>query len=278
MGDDLSIKTLGFFFAVFVSTMCYAGLALFDGTYYIAIFSNDFAVVSIDSRSTDPLRPEIPPNDQYCKILPLSDDLIFFSTGLVAAKEDNQVIVDAAAVASEVYATASHPPDLGELIDQWDIRIRPSYTKMFMMHSEIAESFSRQPITSGLFIGISRSNRMALAQAELTYTTDGHIDTHLSYHEPAGNGIEIFHGGHPEIIEELDHGMTERARAKIAQMKARRPRAPGVDVWADRSSMAVKVVMDWSNDPTIGGEIASIIIERGKKLRWFNRPTFCTDN
>ena len=278
MGDDLIIKKLGFFFAIFASTMCYAGFALFDGTYYIAIFSDDFAIVSIDSRTTDPLRPEVPPNDKYCKIVPLSDDLIFFSTGLVAAKEDNRVMLDAAEAAREVYATASHPTDLGELIDRWDIHIRPSYTKMIMMHPEIADIFSKKPIIDGLFIGISRSNRMALAQAELTYTTDGQINTHLNYHEPAGNGIEIFHGGHPEIIEELDRGMTGRARAKIAKMKARQARASGVDVLADKSSMAVKAVMDWSNDPTIGGDIASIIIERGKKWRWFSRPTFCTEN
>jgi hypothetical protein len=83
-----------------------------------------------------------------------------------------------------------------------------------MMHSEIVETISKKPIVSGLFIGISRSNRMALAQAELTYTTDGHINSYLNYHEPAGNGIPIFHGGHPEIIEELDRGITERARAR----------------------------------------------------------------
>jgi hypothetical protein len=72
---------------------------------------------------------------------------------MVAAKEDNLVILDAAAAAREVYTTGSHPPDLGELIDRWDIRIRPSYTKMIMMHSEIAEIFSKKPIINGLFIG-----------------------------------------------------------------------------------------------------------------------------
>jgi hypothetical protein len=158
-GDSLFMKTIGFCFVVFASTICCTfGFALFDGTY-IAMFSNDFAVVSIDSRSTDPLHPETPPNDQYCKILPLSDDLVFFGTGMAAAKEDNRVILDAEEAARDVYVTASHPLDLGELIDRWDIRIRPSYTKMIMMHPEIA---------AGLFIGISRSNRMALAQAELT--------------------------------------------------------------------------------------------------------------
>jgi hypothetical protein len=111
MGDSLIIKTIGFFFAVFASTICCTfGFALFDGTYYIAMFSNDFAVVSIDSRSTDPLHPETPPNDQYCKILPLSDDLVFFGTGMVAAKENNKVILDAEESARDVYATASHPP------------------------------------------------------------------------------------------------------------------------------------------------------------------------
>jgi hypothetical protein len=176
----LNVKKLCYFFVIFASTMCCAfGLALFDGTYYIAMFSNDFAVVSIDSRSTDPLHPENPPNDQYCKILPLSDDLVFFSTGMVAAKEDNEVILDATAAARDVYATSSHPVDLGELIDRWDVRIKPSYTKMIMMHPEIISIISGKPIVNGLFIGISRSNRMALAQAELTYTADGHINTYL---------------------------------------------------------------------------------------------------
>jgi hypothetical protein len=80
------------------------------------MFSNDFAVVSIDSRSTDPLHPETPPNDQYCKIITLSDDLVFFGTGMVAVKEDNQVILDAAAAARDVFGTASHPADLVRLL------------------------------------------------------------------------------------------------------------------------------------------------------------------
>jgi hypothetical protein len=81
---------------------------------------------------------------------------------------------------------------------------------------------------------------MALAQAELTYSPDGHISTYRNYHEPAGNGIPIFQGGHTEIIEELDRGTTQRARMKIAEVKARQATASGVDVWAIRSSMLVK--------------------------------------
>jgi hypothetical protein len=117
------VKKLGFSVAIFASTMCYPfGFTLFNSADYIAIFSNDFAVVSVDSRSTDPLHPELPPNDQYCKILPLADDLIFFSAGIVAAKEDNQVSIDAAAMARDVCAVVPHPADLAELIDKWDIR------------------------------------------------------------------------------------------------------------------------------------------------------------
>jgi hypothetical protein len=112
----------------------------------------------------------------------------------------------------------------------------------------------------------------------LRYTTDGHISTYLSYHEPAGDGIPIFQGGHPEIVEELDRGATQRARLKIAEVKARQATASGVDVWAIQSSMVVKTVMEWSNDPSIGGDIASIIIQRGKKWRWFSRPAFCREN
>jgi hypothetical protein len=35
--------------------------------------------------------------------------------------------------------------------------------------------------------------------------------------------------------------------------------------------MALKAVMDRSNDPTIGSDIASIIIELSKKRGWFSR-------
>jgi hypothetical protein len=61
-------------------------------------------------------------------------------------------------------------------------------------------------------------------------------------------------------------------------VKARQATASGVDVWAIQSLMVVKTVMEWSNDPTIGGDIAPIIIQRGKKWRWFNRPAFCPEN
>jgi hypothetical protein len=65
---------------------------------------------------------------------------------------------------------------------------------------------------------------------------------------------------------------------KVAEVKARQATVSGIDVWAVQSSMVVRAVMDWSNDPTIGGDIASVIIERGRKWRWFSRPAFCPEN
>jgi hypothetical protein len=36
-------------------------------------------------------------------------------------------------------------------------------------------------------------------------------------------------------------------------------------------------VRDWSGDVGIGGDIATVILERGQKWRWFHRPSFCPE-
>jgi len=55
-------------------------------------------------------------------------------------------------------------------------------------------------------------------------------------------------------------------------------RKPGPDTDATRYSSYVAAVRDWSGGKDIGGEVATIIVERGKGWRWFHRPDFCPEN
>lgn len=51
----------------------------------------------------------------------------------------------------------------------------------------------------------------------------------------------------------------------------------GPDAVAARYSLYVEAVRDWARDSGIGGEVATIILEKGKGWRWFRRPNYCPE-
>jgi hypothetical protein len=71
------------------------------GTYYTAILSGDFFVVAMDSRIVTLLNPALPPFDRSCKIVPLSNEIIFFATGFV--KADGAMSFNAENIARQTY-------------------------------------------------------------------------------------------------------------------------------------------------------------------------------
>jgi hypothetical protein len=62
------------FFVVYTALGAF-GFTLLSGTYFTAVLYKDFAVVAIDSRASD-IIGVTPPDDRYCKITPISDELI----------------------------------------------------------------------------------------------------------------------------------------------------------------------------------------------------------
>ena len=82
--------------------------------------------------------------------------------------------------------------------------------------------------------------------------------------------MPILNNGHYEIMDEFyDRGQTDRAKRIIAGTTGWKP---GPDTDATRYSSYVAAVRDWSGGKDIGGEVATIIVERGKGWRWFHRP------
>ena len=70
-----SIANLGCQFLVVYTALGAFGLTLLGGTYFTAVLFKDFAIVAIDSRASD-INGVTPPDDRYCKITPISDELI----------------------------------------------------------------------------------------------------------------------------------------------------------------------------------------------------------
>ena len=80
-------------------------------TFYSVALGADFIVVAIDSRTIDPLHPHSAPNDRYCKIVPLSADIVFFSAGFLSSSVPDAAF-DASSLARDIYAQSRHPADL----------------------------------------------------------------------------------------------------------------------------------------------------------------------
>jgi membrane associated rhomboid family serine protease len=49
----------------------------------------------------------------------------------------------------------------------------------------------------------------------------------------------------------------------------------GADFFGGLLKDAIEVAIAAHVDPTIGGDVAVVILERDKPLRWFNRPAVC---
>jgi hypothetical protein len=88
------------------------------GTYYTAILSGDFFVVAMDSRIVTLLNPALPPFDRSCnnKIVPLSNEIIFFATGFV--KADEAMSFNAENIARQTYVAGRRPVSIRNLIQR----------------------------------------------------------------------------------------------------------------------------------------------------------------
>lgn len=241
------------------------------GTYFLAGFSTDYTIVAIDSRET---RADGQFNDQYCKIRPLSPKAFFFASGATSAIDNNTGanIFDARDLATTIYANIG-PTRSSDLARTWAARMNNIYNAHTFDFAKLAASDGT--MVKGFFIEGDQPGDIEAAGQVITYRALGFTNEQINIpFGHAGGTIPLFHNGHLEIMREFfDHGRTERAKKIIAQIGDKK----GADVDATRYSAYVTAVRDWSYDPGIGGEIATIILERGKDWRWFKRPDFCPE-
>jgi hypothetical protein len=260
----------------FISVIALTLPAPARATYYAVSFSKDFLVVAIDSRATNLFDPSAPPNDRYCKLYPLSDKVVFFSTGYVAGNAPG-ISFDAGVFAKGVYARSPIPPNLADLTDKWDDFMHDAYMRLFSSYPSLAVSLGNRVMIKGYFGGISDDEKVVLESSEMS-SLFGRIRSQLLHQQQAGNGTPIVHGGHNEIISEfINRGSTERAKKVLAEIDVEATGKSDLERMAITVEAFVKSVRDWSGDSGIGGEVAVLILERGKSARWFRRPAHCPE-
>jgi hypothetical protein len=248
------------------------------GTFFIFGISTDFAVVAIDSRGTIKGATRNRVNDRFCKIRPLSHNAFFFSAGLSALFQGRtgKIMFDARDVAEDVYASFGNSRDFGGMAEKWALRAESAFRK-----DSPAPSLLKDIVTRGYFVGIKDDGEIDAGAETITYHADTaqHFTHTLEHFVLAATP----HVQQPidkaalDVEQEFAHGgQTERAK-KVIQDSEWATIGNGPDAVAVRFSNLVTAVRDWSGNDKVGGDIATIILERGKDWRWFHRPDFCPD-
>jgi hypothetical protein len=249
-----------------------------QGTFFLFGISTDFAVVAIDSRGTITTAARKRINDRFCKIRPLSHNAFFFSAGLgvLFQSRTEKVLYDARDVAQDVYAGFGNSRDFGGMAEKWALRAESAFRR-----NNPAPSLLKGVVTKAYFVGIKDDGDIDAGAETITY----HADTAQHF----THALEHFTlAATPHIQQPLEKtaldveqefasgGQTERAK-KIIQENAWAKIGNGPDAVAMRFGNIVAAVRDWSGDDRVGGDIATLILERGKDWRWLHRPDFCPE-
>jgi len=246
-----------------------------SGTFFVVVVSNDFLVVAIDSRTHDPTDPSAPPNDRTCKITPLSNNVIFFYKGLGGARDDNGKAFSGESIARDIYIPTH---SLNDLASRWGNKMADTYREIFAVNQDFVRHAPNGTIVNGYFGGTDLDGTIALADAKIIYSPSDGFRVELGRRNPPTNNA-LIHAYFDEIFSEFRNGgNTARARAAMAEIEAQAIGKSSAERMAITASAYVKAVRDWGNDATVGGDIASVIIERGQKWRWYRRPDFCPEH
>ena len=264
------------FFALLIMLDATAAAQLLHGTYFLAAISKDYVIVAIDSRESSIGAAGRITNDRYCKIRPLSSRAIFFATGTTSAtgSKTRATIFDAREIAQQAFDDFTGD-NFEDLANKWATQMKAVYLSYvdsfpFMPNNEI--------VAEGFFVGINSHDEIAASDATIFRRSD--LFAGFAFRSerivpgPPPN-MPLLNNGHFEILEEFyGSRRTDRAKKIIAETAGWNS---GPDTDATRYSSYVAAVRDWSGDTGIGGEVATIILERGKGWRWFHRPDFCPE-
>lgn len=246
------------------------------GTFFAAGFTPDYAVVAIDSRETAGGVVD----DRYCKIRPLSRNTFFFARGVTSATDDatHAGVFDVRDIARNVYVQfGSGTTRLAELAQAWAAQTERVYNTRPVAFARYARD---DIMADGFFVGMDAGGNVAFGAQTIRLAPGSPRFVDAPEPQPPVRPdpavFPTFASEYFDIIREFANG-GETARAKDALARLG-PLPDGTDGIAARYAAYVAAVRDWSGDVSIGGDVATIILERGHDWRWFHRPDFCPEN
>lgn len=228
------------------------------GTYFYLHLDDEFAAIGIDSREGN----DSGYSDRTRKIIILNDYTIFFCQGVAGADD-----FSATNIAKDKFGQQKEPISLSQLAADWASDMIQAIRMTYKVHPKRIEAIG-ETVVSGVFVCHNGNDNVASVIAEVLMPEKEVFTSRIGIIRHPG-----INSGYQEIVQEVEEAKTLRAKRLLSEF----PEETGIataDTVALKVERYVKAVRDWSGDSNIGGDIATIILERGQKWRWFHRPEF----
>ena len=244
-------------------------LGLFGGTFIAYEVTPQFAIIGADTQLSQEGNSRLTPADQYCKIIPLSDHMIFTSKGLDHS-EDNSIDVAKSTRNSFLQTEVKDINDGTGLFVQYFDRSLSDYTRRTgrvpksptVRDNSIWSAYFMSANTSISFVKIDTF--VANGSAGAIYNSSFDIPNlpTLGISEPKYGDFVV------RMFPELSNWkITEKIR------EARDLDAP-IHAEATRIQRIVEAIIA-VGDPYIGGSAAVGILRADAGFRWFHQPEIC---
>ena len=241
------------------------------GTFYLFDHSERHMVVAIDSRDNLVGGDKPIVSDDTCKIVPLDPHTVFFSYGLSGSTRPR---FDVYQTAKRAVARERRRP-LAAAVRYWAAHVRRDLDRWMRQSADtwnqIREGSPSLPyLEKGYFArdegGITLYGVAFVPSKGPPYSTRPVIERLGKMQRSVGK---------QELLQEILGDRSPRAHALNAEISAQADHRPEVEQIAIRLQLTTQAILRWADDPRIGGDVAVMILEKGRKWRWFHRPDFC---
>jgi hypothetical protein len=238
------------------------------GTFYKVIHDQKYIVGAIDSRIT---RTSDTGTSDTCKLAILGDHAFFLAQGIVKQTGvDGRGSFDAYALAKQAYdsSTAS------------DVATKAAAEKFVTAANDaFAKDYQAGPdriYVVGIFAESLPDGSLNLDFATV-YSKKGALERAVAgAAPPEGSEASAYQpAGFSGISKEAKEQTTERSKALYQRLSQKLSHSTNVDQDALAADETVQAVEEWGNNKSVGGDIATVILEAGKPLRWYTKPSDC---
>jgi hypothetical protein len=271
---------INFIFCCAFSNVSLADTAKFyTGTYYSFIVDDKYIAASIDSRVTASSKPNgtgdvIFVDDKYCKIVILGDTNFAYFVGNDYVINNGSIALDVKNMATRAYQSIMNYSKEPDAIAQKFLYIASEeLDKVYFIDKTMTLPPEGQYGT-GYFFGIDRDGSVAADFTEIDFN-NGHFYFRFRKQgvaaEPFRRSIKA------DVFDEMFSQSTPRSKQLNANIGASHGAQTEADKAALRVTGYVQAMINWGNEPGIGGDATTVILERGQTLRWYIRPDFCPE-
>jgi hypothetical protein len=273
-----------FIFNTFPAVSAPAGV-FFDsgGTYFTGYYSSHVIIIAGEGRVTirdQTTHDATPAEQEACKITLLDDHTFFIAAGprvsLTDGGQEPHIIIDAQEAAHNIFIPSV---DFSTLANLWGAMVSERFNTFQRQHNLPPPDLQDNLAVRGIFGGSDIAGNLGMSGERIRWSNSDGIFSDEPQSIEFSNELQMFSMGisHPEIQLEFQENESDRAKTARTAMSRRikQEHLTGADVYGAELQAKVQAMIEWSNDPSIGGHVSVLIGEPNRPLRWFLRSPAC---